>query len=655
MSRNDNNKFYNDIPKRTTNMNSAYKIESKTRQYPFVIASEIKSISKRENINQSLIDSKAAPSGSIGSSTSISSTSIYPTAGYSSSVQIQTHIIPRRNSKGKEELDALSDEEVPNVRNKQSIEQVFMPKQTNIGRTNPLLVEPADEMDNVAEESANREFFVFHDVEHFLTQRDDFLFCHEIIRTPTTVEYDDSMPQKKYKDDLCKGRLIFDFDLKEPLVSSQNNTTNNHITYTSLSNGTNFGVMDPSTFVPANFKQIMEWLILETFSKYYVRVDTSKLLFIWQITRHTHKFSMHLIVKNAYFDEYWTKQMRVFYELLKYTAENNGLSLYMKTIDWQIPRRNATFRMIGSSKIGGKTLEIDSCRHNNIDLLPLGYQLTIYECLVGIYNVDHLQQEQHITMYNLNYDEIEDILDDNLESEQTQSVKDFRRVMIENLFLADTNPESIDLDDTDIAKSVELFELWNDGSFQIRDQVGNIINLDRMRRSLCPLSGRMHDNENSYLKLDSSGRVLFFCRRGCSNKGVFSIDLGFYRLIDRVIGRDGNVVYTGIKKRDKGIIPLKVSKLAMAQDAKTIIIDPNIQSIAPKRSPANTTNSSTTGNSLISNTPLFKPLKTSTDGAVYKPTKKNMGSSARRVPMGIDTVQIPSELRSALPVIYTFI
>ena len=386
--------------------------------------------------------------------------------------------------------------------------------------------------DSTATESirANREFLIFHDVEHYLSLKHCFPHCHEIIRTPQVNGHQSKeIENKEYRDDLAKGRLVFDFDLTTPLPEMQS-----YLNLRSISHP--HEPLDPLNFVPAHFKQTMEALIVHVFQTYYVKIDVSRLVFGWQVTRHLDKFSMHLIVKNAYFAEFWVKQMRVFYSLLQRVAEQNNCGSLMKAVDFQIPRRNATFRFIGCSKVNGKPLELDSIN------VP---HPTIYDCLVGVYHAEHLKHEQLINLENINYSVIQQQIDQveqpvsggsaNQNATTLDSDRKFKAEIKKQLDFAEEKPE-LDLDDASVEKAVELFENFNDGAFSIRDQVGNIINLNRRKPCACPLSGIVHEHENAYLKMYPDGRVGFLCRRGCQHPTTkaWSHTIGYYRSVKRV-------------------------------------------------------------------------------------------------------------------------
>ena len=105
-------------------------------------------------------------------------------------------------------------------------------------RQYPFVVASEVEGDN-----ATREFLIFHDIKHFINKKSEYPHCHEIIRCPEDRE------------DLAKGRLIFDFDLEKPL----DNAPLGH-------------------YVPLNFKQQIEDLILSTFETFYLNTEFRKIL-----------------------------------------------------------------------------------------------------------------------------------------------------------------------------------------------------------------------------------------------------------------------------------------------------------------------------------------------------------------------------------------
>jgi len=478
--------YYHDQPKRSFTLESCWRIESKTRQFPFVVASDLASIGP-------------AP------------------------------VSDRRHSEDSNEAISVPTPTVTYADLLNGSLSGHFVKPTHLETS--LSTSEGDNLDgenNDLTKKASREFLIFHDVEHYLTLKDQYPHCHEIIRCPLNNDFESQFGEKSYRDDLCRGRLIFDFDLEVPLPEMESICNMKSLSNSFNGQQENHPV-DPSLFVPPNFKAIIEYLVNLTFKTYYFNVDLSKLMFVWQITRHDHKFSMHLIVKHAYFSEYWVKQTRIFYCLFCRLATLSGVSSIIKAVDLQMARRNATFRILGCSKIDGKVIELESCTRNGQDLLAQGYPLTMYDCLVGIYHVNHLKEEQCISMDNINYLAIEREVDRSRGEGQTDAVKTFQAGIKKQLPSAEEIKPVVNLDDKCIETAVALFDRFNDGTFAIRDQVGAIINLNRLRAAPCPVSGVRHDNENAYLKLREDGRLIFVCRRGCKNGNFYGCDLGVYR------------------------------------------------------------------------------------------------------------------------------
>lgn len=377
-------------------------------------------------------------------------------------------------------------------------------------KTRQLPFVVAQELDSDgSSESASRHFLIFNDLEHFLYQRKNYPHTHEIIRCPMITHGD----EVSYRDDSCKGRLIFDFDLEKPLSVMKIVNMDN-----------------PNTFVPHNFTYLIEEIILETFRRYY-KIDVSKLKFGWQYSPNPKKFSMHLIVKHAYFSEYWTQQMKGFYTIFKYVAAEMDLTYLMEAIDWQIARRNGTFRMIDSSKIGGQALKLISYRNNGEEILKKKHpsQVKIQSLLCGIYDFKTLKKEQHISMDKIKYVDLTKTLESGTNPGLEQGIQKY-------LNLDNLRPETICRDEpteenySDLQAAIELFEKFNeDGAFQIRTYKGNLIGLQRLKASPCPISEVIHEHENPFLLMTKTGYLVFRCRRGCKNqKGMEGHVIGFY-------------------------------------------------------------------------------------------------------------------------------
>lgn len=365
----------------------------------------------------------------------------------------------------------------------------------------------AQELDNSENpEGPSRQFLVFNDLSHFLYLKDTYPNIHEIIRCPNTV-YDNDV---EYRDDLCKGRLIFDFDLEKPLSTIKVADMNN-----------------PNTFVPYNFTYLLEDIIKETFNRYY-NIDLDKLEFGWQYSPNPTKFSMHLIVRHAYFSEYWVQQINTFYSLFKFVAADMDLSYLMEAVDWQIARRNGTFRMIGSAKINGGALKLISYRKRGQEVLQRksADQVDPEKLLCGIYNYKTLRKEQHITLDKINYLRIKATLDKGNNPELEKKIN--KHLNIDHLRKeknsfheeGEENKGQKELENN-YENSISIFEQFNDGSYKIKSCRGNFISLQRLKASECPVSGEVHEHENPFLIMSKNGLLIFRCRRGCKNKNGF--------------------------------------------------------------------------------------------------------------------------------------
>ena len=371
----------------------------------------------------------------------------------------------------------------------------------------------AQELDNsLNPEGPGRQFLVFNDLHHFLYQRANYPNVHEIIRCPTYMEND----QTYYKDDACKGRLIFDFDLVKPL---------------SIMKVVN--MKDPNTFIPHNFTWLIEDIIIETFTRYY-KIDCSKLEFGWQYSPNPKKFSMHLVVRNAFFCEFWVQQLNIFYSLFKFVAAEMDLTYLMDAIDWQIARRNGSFRMIGSAKPRGEKLKLISYRCNGTELLQqvCASKVDIERQLVCIYNFKVLKEEQRISMSEIRYNRIKDVLDRGNNPELQQKVDKYL-----NIDHLRENPCKVEGEDGSHPREesanydsiVNLFEAFNDGSYKMKSTKGPFISLQRLKASACPVSGEIHEHENPFLIATNNGLLVFRCRRGCKNhKGFEGCIIGTY-------------------------------------------------------------------------------------------------------------------------------
>lgn len=414
---------------------------------------------------------------------------------------------------------------------------------------------------------ASRIFLSFHDLEHFLAWKSKLPYVHEIIYCPSRKSYkkmtvgEDSeitnsetslsephnssssyianVSETEYDDELSAGRLAFDFDVTKPLPSIiesykfQGYTEEEILSKLPTENYVNY----------QDFRSRIEHLIKKTFEMYYNKIDISKFVYIWQTSTNPEKFSCHLIVKNAYFSEHWVKQSKLFYAFMarisqtENTPGKTDMSELIDTIDFQVPKRNGTFRMIGSRKPDGSPL-----------ILNPVINVSIYDCLIGIYDYDRIINEQSISLDLLDYDQIDNSMEDSLDCCNSKIEELFRSTIKGNIYsytIAAINDQInkgyggvADITGEDLQKAFDVFEAWNDeynnNGFTIRDVTGTIINLNRRRACPCAISGRVHHNENAYLIMRIDGSLIFKCRRDCTtDKGYSYVIVGKYK--DRVV------------------------------------------------------------------------------------------------------------------------
>jgi hypothetical protein len=298
------------------------------------------------------------------------------------------------------------------------------------------------------EKKRTREYYVFEDVHQFVRMMDDFPHSHEIVIDKCDYNKMTTM----------KGRLIFDFDLKERLYKGN--------------------------YVSPTFEHDMEKCIMRTFDEYY-RIDISILEFIWLDCENPKKFSKHLVVKNAFFSHNWVTQMKQFYKLLIKIISNSEYFNYCDIrdiIDEQVAKTNTTLRMPLCKKIGGNILTFRDNKYS------------FFDGLIDLHLENDMDNEQHISTSNVKIEKIEE--EDKVKKKVKHTTEDFDDEMVSNI--------------------MKLFKPFNNDTFDYYSIAGNIVNLIRLKAAPCLLSGINHDNENAFILADKEG-VKFFCRRGCKH------------------------------------------------------------------------------------------------------------------------------------------
>lgn len=343
-----------------------------------------------------------------------------------------------------------------------------------------------------------REFYGFDSFESFLSQRNLFPYSHEVMFN----RYGDDKYVK------LQGRLIFDFDITEKryLYNSDNSVfvdDNFHVS----TNSNNL------TFVDNDFHTNIQNIIKEIFTTFYNNIDITKLEFVWLKSDTIKKWSKHLIVKHAYFSYDWVLQSQIFYQLMMFVAANSNKFKYFNNIedliDHQVAHNNATMRLYGSSKIGGNHLLFDESVNTK--------EYNVYDTTIQLFHSDSIDIEQEISFDAIN----RTIIEQNIINQH-----EHKKYLINVIKMLNgnnkNNDQTITIDDEDINDAIIQFDIFwckyfNEpiqNTFKFKSSVGNIINLERLIPHECLLSGKIHDNENAFLKYNEDG-CYFYCRRGC--------------------------------------------------------------------------------------------------------------------------------------------
>jgi hypothetical protein len=305
------------------------------------------------------------------------------------------------------------------------------------------------------DESIGRQYTVFLNFMDFLKNRSKYKHCHEII-----VDHINNQPN-------LAGRLVFDFDIK----------------------------YDEKITIPSNFKKQVQNTIIRTTKNFYINIDTSILQFVWSTSKNPNKLSKHLTVKNMCFED-WIIMTKIFYQLFCYMWDKHYDWIHSnKLIDFQIVRKHASLRMVGSSKIGGNILNFDDD----------GFCLS--DSLIRIYLEKDIENEQLITNDNIN----------NLKQEKILCMNISKDNKIKSINLSNTNTNVSTDPKYDIEVYKKSFEICNiicPNVFKMGKINGNRLDIRRLKKHKCIMSNIVHENENAYLMISKVG-LLYGVRFGC--------------------------------------------------------------------------------------------------------------------------------------------
>jgi hypothetical protein len=315
------------------------------------------------------------------------------------------------------------------------------------------------------------------------------------------------------------GRLVFDFDID--------------VKYNDID------------YVPANFTESVESIIIDIIHKYYIDINVLKLKFVWSKCINPKKFSSHLTVKHACFDN-WMKMMTIFYKLMTYEWDcnpNNSWITGTNLFDHQIIRNNGTLRMVGCSKIGGKKLKLINPDHK------------FRESLIKIYDKIRYDREQKVTNDSHHWELILKVLCDNTDFKLSTHLgiadnpkaiigavpSNFKSITAEYFKKSTTNSESTDrcYKLKIYILAFELVQKLKPNVFKFGKIVNKYLSLIRLKADECFSSPRVHEHQNAYLSIElnvidetngdvETYSIIFGCFRQCGN----SVQLGTISKLD---------------------------------------------------------------------------------------------------------------------------
>lgn len=318
----------------------------------------------------------------------------------------------------------------------------------------------------------SRYYTVFPSFKKFIASRDSYPHCHEIF-----------IDHKHNKTNIA-GRLVFDFDIKKSLLEDNE--------------------------IPSDFKSQIENTIYDVIDTYFVNVEINRFEFIWSTSQNPDKFSKHLTVKNLYFDD-WISMSKIFYQLFCNVWDSRRSWIKSSDlIDFQIVRKRASLRMVGSSKIvNGYPLVFDNIKNKLVD------------SLIKIYYKSHREREQLITKKNIHHGVFSNEV---IEIEPLSYIHQINITSFPKcpMFGSDITTSSDKVfDDVVYHKAYELHEKINPGIFKMGKIKNFILPLTRIKPSKCLMSGKMHEHENAFLTInviDDFYHIRFGCYRRCHEK-----------------------------------------------------------------------------------------------------------------------------------------
>ena len=326
--------------------------------------------------------------------------------------------------------------------------------------------------------TTGRYYTVIANFPTFIKHRDKFIHCHELL-----IDHINSKPNKA-------GRLVFDFDIKYDDIDKIK--------------------------IPKKFKNKIETTVNTVIDQYYKNVDKDLFVFVWSSCENKNKFSKHLTVKNLCFEK-WIEMSKTFYQLFCLVWDKNPKNNWILSdhlIDFQIVRKNASLRMVGSCKIGGNCLTFDNNEH------------ILEDSLIRLYRPKDVLEEQIITSKNIK-NKVEKLLfrniDDIIPIHQKKHINiKFKKSVYDN---------------TIYNLAYEICNELCPEVYKIGKIDGNLLMLRRIKKYRCILSNKIHEHENSYLiikKINDTFNIYYGCYRQC-DKSQKNIHIGSISSVDQKI------------------------------------------------------------------------------------------------------------------------
>lgn len=339
-----------------------------------------------------------------------------------------------------------------------------------------------------------RYYTVFPSFSFFLKERDKYPHCHELV-------VDHCNAYKK-----TWGRLVFDFDIKNKNIVKN---------------------------IPLTFKDEIEGCVVDVSRKYFDDIDTDKFEFVWSTSVKPNAFSKHLTVKNLHF-EHWMEMSRIFYLLFceEWDKEHKWIES-KELIDFQIIRKNASLRMVGSSKINGNILELDDPQ----------YSLT--DSLIRIYLKKDVEKEQSVSYDSIRREEVAPYVQlkdiEYLDACNNNTIEKKRKKTAPKIVNIESVEELKKYSDKKYWRAYKLYDSLDPDCFSPGKISGDYLYLLRVKPSRCIICVNFHEHENAFLFIqEDQTNDTYYVYFGCWRKkktdcsGYEKKYLGSFRLKDTV-------------------------------------------------------------------------------------------------------------------------